>query len=227
VNPALEEIPGRILHLAKGALTQANTHAVYFDPGNEHWEHMCVINTAHAGELFLKAVIAKGHPLLIFKDIFALDDKREGLLDVETLIKRGRTHDFDRLPQVLWATTDRRLPNPSCFERLRLARNAIQHFCAPDQQDFRALSLEFIYTILDPLIADAFGICAIQYHEDHSVSYDYVVNSLLQSELRFTIPNDFAITEISMAETLNGASAAYRKWVTKEMKRIGRLDLLR
>lgn len=226
MNRALEEIPGRILRMAVGALTQANTHAIYFDPGNEHWQHICVINTAHAGELFLKAIIADEHPLLIFKDIFALDDKREGLLDVETLIKRGRTHDFERLPQVLWAATDRRMPNPSCFERLRLARNAIQHFCAPDQQDFRALSLEFIYTIIDPLIAEAFGMCAIEYHEDRGVSYDYIVESLLRSELKFTIPDNFEITEIRMAEVLEGASAAYRKWVMGEMRRVGRLDLL-
>ncbi len=226
MNRALEEIPGRILRMAVGALTQANTHAVYFDPGNEHWQHMCIINTAHAGELFLKAIIADEHPLLIFKDIFALDDRREGLLDVETLIKRGRTHDFERLPQILWAATDKRMPNPACFERLRLARNSIQHFCAPDQQDFRALSLEFIYTIIDPLIAEAFGMCAIEYHEDPSVSYDYVVKSLLQSELKFTVPDDFEVTEIRIAEALEGASAAYRKWVKGEMKRVGRLDLL-
>lgn len=226
MNRALEEIPGRILMMAEGALTQANTHAVYSDPGNEHWEHMCIVNTAHAGELFLKAIIAREHPLLIFKDIFSLDDNRGGLLDVETLIKRGRTHDFERLPQVLWATTDKRIPNPTCFERLRLARNAIQHFCAPDQQDFRALSLEFIYTIIDPLIAEVFNMNAIEYHEDHSVSYDYVVRSLLGHELKFTVPDDFAITEISMSEELQGASAGYKDWVIAEMKRVGRLSLL-
>lgn len=226
MNPALKNIPDRILNLARGALAQANTHAVYFDPGNEHWEHICVLNTAHAGELFLKAIIAKEHPLLIFKDIFGLDDNRGGLLDVEALIKRGRTHDFERLPQILWATTGMRIPNPECFERLRRARNSIQHFCAPEEQDFRALSLEFIYTIIDPLIAEAFDLCAIEYHEDHSVSYDYVVGALLRSELTFTVPDDFAITEIRMGEKLEGASARYKSWVRRQMKRVGRLDLI-
>lgn len=226
MNHALKDIPDRILNLAMGALTQANTHAVYSDPGNEHWEHICVLNTAHAGELFLKAIIAKEHPLLIFKDIFNLDENRGGLLDIETLIKRGRTHDFERLPQILWATTDKRIPNPACFERLRLARNAIQHFCAPDEQDFRALSLEFIYTIIDPLIAEAFDLYAIDFHEDHGVSYDYVVGALLRSELKFTVPDTFAITEIRMAEELEGASPEYREWVTAQMERVSRLDLL-
>lgn len=226
MNPALQQIPDRILNLAIGALTQANTHAVYLDPGNEHWQHICVLNAAHAGELFLKAIIAREHPLLIFKEIFGLDDNRGGKLDIETLIKRGRTHDFERLPQILWATTGKRIPNPKCFERLRLARNAIQHFCVPAREDFQALSREFIYTIIDPLIADVFGLYAIEYHEDHSVSYDYVVGALLRSGLKFTVPDDFAITEIHMVEELEGATQPYKNWVRKEMKRVNRLDLL-
>lgn len=76
MNPVLTEIPARILHLAFGALSQANMHAVFSDPGNEHWDFISVTNTAHAGELFLKAIIAKEHPLLIFKDLFSLDDNR-------------------------------------------------------------------------------------------------------------------------------------------------------
>lgn len=226
MNPALEDIPERILDLAVGALTQANTHAVYFDPGNEHWEHICVLNTAHAGELFLKAIIAREHPLLIFKDLFKLGDNQGELLGIEALIQRGRTHDFEQLPQILWAVTGRRIPNQTCFERLRKARNAIQHFCAPDAQDFRALSLEFIYTIIDPLIADVFDLCAIEFHEDHGVSYDYVVERLLRSELKFTVPDDFDVTEIKMAEQLSGASQSYLAWIKKQMKRVGRLDLL-
>ncbi|KHK89199.1 hypothetical protein [Novosphingobium malaysiense] len=226
MNEALKEIPQRILNLAVGALAQANTHAVYFDPGNEHWEHICVLNTAHAGELFLKAIIAREHPLLIFKDVFGLDDNSGSLLDIETLVRRGRTHDFERLPQILWATTGTRLPNPKCFEQLRQARNSIQHFCAPEQRDFRRLSLEFIYTIIDPLIADAFDLCAIEYHEDHSVSYDYVVGALLRSELKFTVPGDFTVTEIDMSKELEGASSVYRNWVRQQMKRVGRIDLI-
>jgi hypothetical protein len=226
MNPALEQIPQRILHLAMGALTQANTHAVFVDPGNEHWEFISVLNTAHAGELFLKAIIAREHPLLIFKDLFGLDDSGNGLLDIGSLIQRGRTHDFEKLPQVLWATTGKRVPNMKCFERLRRARNAIQHFCAPDEEDFRSLSLEFIYTIIDPLIAETFDLCAIAFHEDHSVGYDYVVRHLLYAQLKFTMPNDFRITEIDMKECLEGASKSYRTWVEKQLTRVGRLDLL-
>jgi hypothetical protein len=109
-NKILGQIPGRILTLATGALTQANTHAVFFDPGKEHWDFISITNTAHAGELFLKAIIAKEHPLLIFRDLFNLDDNRTNTLDLVNLIKKGRTHDFERLPQVLWVATGRRWP---------------------------------------------------------------------------------------------------------------------
>jgi hypothetical protein len=97
---------------------------------------------------------------------FSLDDNRTDELGLEALLSRGRTHDFEKLPQVLWATTGLRIPNPECFERLRRARNEIQHFCAPDIRDLSALSLEFIYTTIDPLIAERFGLFAIEYHED-------------------------------------------------------------
>lgn len=227
MNEELRGIPDRILGLAIAALTQANHHAVFMDPGSEHWPLMSVLNTAHAGELFLKAIIATEHPLLIFKDLTSLEDKSADELDLKRLLSRGRTHDFEKLPQVLWATTGLRIPNPECYERLRQARNAIQHFCPPDDSDLSALSLEFIYTILDPLITDRFGLYAIEHHEDHSVSYDYVVACLLRRELRFTVPDDFAVTEIDLNEEIQDASGDYREWFRDALTRIGKPDLLR
>jgi hypothetical protein len=226
MEAVLKEIPNRILTLALGALSQANMHAVFADPGNEHWDFISVTNTAHAGELFLKAIIAKEHPLLIFRDIFNLDDNRTESLDLVTLIQKGKTHDFEKLPHVLWVATGQRIPNPRCFDRLRRARNSIQHFCAPDDEDFRALSLEFIYTIIDPLICEHFGIFAIEYHEDHSVGYDYVVGALLRRQLKFSIPDDFSVGEINVSDELEGAEHIYRDWFLKELDRVGRRDLL-
>ena len=226
MDTVLKDIPDRILTLALGALSQANTHAVFADPGNEHWDFISVTNTAHAGELFLKAIIAKEHPLLIFRDIFSLDDNRADSLDLVTLIKKGKTHDFEQLPQVLWVATGQRIPNPECFERLRRARNSIQHFCAPEDEDFRALSLEFIYTIIDPLIHEHFGIFAIEHHEDHSVGYDYVVGALLRHQLKFSVPDDFAVGEIDINEEVENAEDSYRDWLTHELDRVGRPDLL-
>jgi hypothetical protein len=227
MNEELRGIPRRILGLARAALTQANHHAVFMDPGSEHWPLMSVLNTSHAGELFLKAIIATEYPLLIFKDLVTLDDKNADELDLQRLLTRGRTHDFEKLPQVLWATTGLRTPNPDCYERLRQARNAIQHFCPPDIRDLSALSQEFIYTILDPLIADRFGLYAIEHHEDHSVSYDYVVACLLRRELRFSMPEDFAVTEINLDEEIDEASTEYRSWFREALTSRGKADLLK
>jgi hypothetical protein len=226
MNDELRGIPDRILGLATAALTHANMHAVFMDPGGEHWPQMSILNAAHAGELFLKAMIACEHPLLIFKDLVSLDESGPDELGLQTLLTRGRTHDFEKLPQVLWATTGIRIPNPDCFERLRRARNAIQHFCAPNTQDLSALSLEFIYTIIDPLIAERFGLYAIEYHEDHSVGYDYVVKALLVRELCFSIPKDFHVTEIRIAEEIEDASSEYQTWVRAALEIVGKDSLL-
>ncbi len=216
MHDALKPISDRILQLAIAALTQANTHAVYMDPGNEHWRQMSVLNAAHAGELFLKALIAKEHPLLIFKDLFSLDDKQSDFLEIDHLLKSGRTHDFDKLPQVLWAVTGIRLPDADSFDRLRRARNAVQHFCAPDDIDLSMTALEFIYRNIDPLILDGFGIYAIEHHEDHGVSYDYVVKCLMGLNLKFSVPPDFRVTEIDLDAALHNCTSEYREWFDAE-----------
>jgi hypothetical protein len=226
MHPILDKLSERILHYAKGALTQANQHAVYFDPGNEHWDFISVTNAAHAGELFLKAIIAKEHPLLIFRDLFALDSGSDEM-DLEELITRGKTHDFDKLPKVLWAVTGERIPNAKSYSQIRVLRNAIQHFCPAETEDFTGASLEFIYSNIDPLIFKHFGLFAINFHEDHTVGYDYVVSVLLSREIKFSIPEDFSITEIDIKEYIAGASPGYISWFTDELQRVGKANLLR
>ncbi len=100
------------------------------------------------------------------------------------------------------------------------------NFCAPEQEDFRALSLEFIYKIIDPLIAKEFNLIAIEHHEDHSVGYDYVVQQVLYAGLKFTVPDDFNITEIDLNDALNDNSASYKKWFKRELQRVGKSTLL-
>lgn len=222
----LDQIPGAVLNLAKAALAQANTHAVFMGRGSEHWPMMSVLNAAHAGELFIKAIIASAHPLLIFKDLFILDDDRSEQLDLQTLLLRGRTYDFEKLPQVFWAVTGRRVPDLEIYQRVRRARNAVQHFCPPIDEDLSRLSLEFIYSTIDPLIAEYFGLYAIEYHEDHSVGYDYIVAVLLKHQIRFSLPTDFSITEVDLGDQLGEASDIYRAWFRSELERIGKVSLI-
>ena len=211
----LKDVPERILEVAIGALTQANTHSVFYDPGMEHRDHMCIINAALAGELFLKAIIAKEHPLLIFRDLFQLDDPSNKDLKIAHIIEKGRTYNFEHLPQLLWVSTGERLPDVQSFEKLRKARNAIQHFCSPPRGGLRRIALEFLYKNIDPLIKKHFDLFAIEHHEDEF--YDYVVRCLISHELMFSVPKDFSLSEIDLDEELNDCSPAYKK---KLMRRI-------
>lgn len=222
----LADIPLRILGLARASLMQANMHAGFMDPGSEHWPLMSVLNAAHAGELFIKTIIANEHPLLIFKDIAGLDKNGTIDLDLPTLLKHGRTHDFEKLPQVLWATTGIRLPNPECYEKLRVTRNAIQHFCPPEDISPSNIALDFIYKVIDPLIRDNFDLYAIEHHEDHSVGYDYLVGTLLRKEIRFSLPDDFNLGEIDAGYEIAGADDDYKAWFRGELEKIGKTHLI-
>lgn len=225
MHKVLTDVPERILKVAIGALIQANQHAVYYDPGMDHWTDMSILNAATAGELFLKAVIAKEHPLLIFRDLFQLDDPINSDLKLESIIQKGRTYDFEQLPKLLWVSTGERLPDPDSFEKLRKARNAIQHFCSPEHVgDLRHLALTFLYNNIDPLIQRHFGLCAIEYHEDMSAGYDYVVECVIGRELLFSIPDDFKVTEIDLDEALTGTSRKYQKELSARFAAKG-LDL--
>lgn len=227
MHKALEDVPQRILDVAIGALIQANQHAVYYDPGMDHWTDMSILNAATAGELFLKAIIAKEHPLLIFRDLFQLDDPINADLKLEHIIQKGKTYDFEQLPKLLWVSTGERLPDPESFEKLRRARNAIQHFCSPTHVgDLRHLALSFLYGNIDPLIKRHFDLCAVEYHEDMSVGYDYVVECVIRHELLFSIPDEFEINEIDLEEALAETSDGYQKSLSKRFKESG-LDLER
>lgn len=218
MHQIFSDIPDRILENATYALTQANMHAVFLDPGNEHWGNMSVLNAAHAGELFLKAIIATEHPLLIFQNIFDFDDNSSTEISLERLLQKAKTHDLQHLPKILWAVKGERIPDMESFERIRLMRNAIQHFYHPAGFDnfgaeARDASLKFIYNVVDPLINKHFNFCAIEFHEDRDIGYDYIVGCLLRHELKFSIPSDFHVSEIDINEECKNTSDSYKEWV--------------
>ncbi|SDR34097.1 hypothetical protein [Pseudovibrio sp. Tun.PSC04-5.I4] len=230
MHQIFEEIPNNIVKSALGALIQANMHSTYFDPRNEHWGNMAVLNAAHAGELFLKAIIAQQHPLLIFKNIFDFDNNSSEELDLEILLQKAKSHDFQHLPKMLWAVTKERLPDQKSFDDIRKIRNAIQHFYHPSGNDnvgsaAKKISTEFIYKNIDPLIKKHFGLYAIEYHSDHA-GYDYVVANLINSELKFSIPDDFDLHEVNIQEEAKNCKADYILWLTSELERIGNSRLI-
>jgi hypothetical protein len=85
----------------------------------------------------------------------------------------------------------------------------------------RRLALEFLYNNVDPLINRHFNLCAIEYHEDPSVGYDYVVECVIKNELFFSIPNNFLITEIDLKEVVSGVGADYRNELIKRFSAKG------
>lgn len=114
MHHSLRGISARILGLAIDALTRANTDAVFLDRGKEHRRSLAPLAAAHAGELLLKAMIAKEHPLLLFKNIGEKITNDE--IDLNWLLKNGRTHDFCRLPSVLWATSGILVPDLESYK---------------------------------------------------------------------------------------------------------------
>jgi hypothetical protein len=84
----------------------------------------------------------------------------------------------------------------------------------------------FLYKNIDPLISRHFDLYAVEYHEDMSVGYDYVVERVIRSQLLFSIPNDFKITEINLDKALSGTSVEYQKELSDRFSAKG-LDLAR
>ena len=227
-HKAYDDIEARLLEGATAALKQANTHATFCVQGNEHWERMSIINATHAGELFIKAAIAKVHPLLIFQNVFEPEKTAEvnSELSLKTLIKSGKSHDFGKLPSVLWATTGVQITGLQVFKEAQEARNAVQHFVFDDLSSLSNLSLRFIYEVIDPLIKREFNMHAIEHHEDHSVGYDYIVDTVVRSNLKFSIPTDFDLGEIYLSESVVDCDAAYLFWLKSELARIGKSNLI-
>jgi hypothetical protein len=107
------------------------------------------------------------------------------------------------------------------FNKIMKTRNAIQHFCAPDDEDLRGVALDFIFKNIDPIIKANFGLYAIEHHEDHSVGYDYVVDVVIRRELDFSIPDDFSLGEIDLSDALEEVSEAYREKLKERLRAKG------
>lgn len=208
MHKSLKQIQTRILTHATDALIRANTDAAYFDPYQQHRVSLAPLAAAHAGELLLKALIAREHPLLLFKNIGEKTTDDE--IDLDWLIKNGRTHDFSKLPSVLWAATGIKIPDIGSFRRIAALRNQIQHFVDERESDVQLQCLNFIYSNIDPLLYEHFGLIACEYHEDEF--HDYVMGCLLTHEIKFTVPTDFEFSEIDPRESLNNASSSYKTW---------------
>lgn len=216
VTNGLSRIPARIFDLTLTSLRQANASLSGFSRHNPGGPILGVLQAAHAGELLIKALIAKEHPLLIFKNLHEISEGGIDEFDVETLLTKGKTHDFSRLPNVYFAVRGVKIPDSKSFQEIGKIRNQIQHFVEPENLDFQEIALNFIFKNIDPLLFENYALCAIDFIDDET--YDYLVKILIESETKFHIPKDFETTEIDLDLELQGASKDYIDWFYAYLK---------
>jgi hypothetical protein len=182
----LREISSHMRGLGLGALTHANWHANYFSHDNPWWAELSVLQAAHAAEILIKARIAEEHPLLIFEQLPKSAAEEGQVLSLKQLVEKARTIQFADLPDRLWASTGKRLPNLERYHNFSRIRNTIQHFASPDHIDVSTETINFIYGVIDPFINDCWGLYAIDYNEDDE-PYVYLVEHLIRRGVVFLV----------------------------------------
>jgi hypothetical protein len=198
MHPDLRSVHQHMLGLGLGALAHANWHANYWTPESQHWSELSVLQAAHAAEILIKSRIAEEHPLLIFDQLPRSTQVGTDLLGFQQLIERGRTIQYFELPERLWAATGLRLTNLERFNEFGKLRNTVQHFALPENRDFSQVTIEFIYSVIDPFINECWGLCAIDYNED-SEPYIYLVEGLVNRGILFFVSPE-AAAAINQAE---------------------------
>ncbi|MCU0947954.1 MAG: hypothetical protein MUF47_06850 [Porphyrobacter sp.] len=183
------DVDGAMLWLGRGALSHANWHAHYHNWDNMTWPQLSVLQAAHAAEILIKARIAEEHPLLIFESLPKPKSDTD-ILSMEHLIDAGRTVQWKDLPDRLWATTGKKLPNRDLFEKFGRLRNSIQHFAAHHDEAGLEAS-RFIFGVIDPFIHENWGLYAVDHNEDHE-PYRYLVQSIIANKVEFLISPDCA-----------------------------------
>ncbi len=108
---------------------------------------------AQAAEILIKAKIAQEHPLLIFKK-FPSSASTPDALSVTELFEHGLSHNYDSLPEILWAATGQRLHELHLFKEFGKLRNTIVHFAVPNI-NLGGTTLEFCIKCLFPFITES------------------------------------------------------------------------
>ncbi len=188
MNPQLTGIWQHMRELGLCALAHANRHSAYLDIENGAWAEFSVLQAAHAAEILIKARIAQEHPLLIFEN---LPKESAEELSIKTLFEKGKTIEWNDLPDRLWATTGITVPEIERFKKFGKLRNGIQHFSPPHSIDVSGQTLEFIFNVIDPFINQCWGLFAVDYDEDYD-AYIYFIPALIQRRIPFLVSREAA-----------------------------------
>ena len=218
----LRNVAEHMKELGLGALTHAMRLSLYSDQNNSWWGELSVLHGAHAAEILIKARIAVEHPLLIFEEIPRSTQAGGQLLSFEDLVQRGRTIDFQNLPERLWATTGQRLSEPDVFKEFGRLRNAIQHFASP-AGDPSLRTLEFVFKVLDPFLIENWGLYSIDFNEEYGDHYDHIFETLVRWDLRPRLsPEAAEYWQSPHFRPGKDAPPGYAKWFAEEMRTAGK-----
>ncbi len=222
MHPELRNVAEHMKDLGLGALTHAMRLSLYHDQNNPHWGELSVLHGAHAAEILIKARIAAEHPLLIFAELPRTTQSGGQVLAFEDLIQKGRTIEFQDLPERLWATTGQQLFEPLVFRAFGRLRNAIQHFASPTG-NLSARTLEFVFKVLDPFLIENWGLYAIDFNEEFGDHYEHILDTLVSWNLRPRLsPTAAEYWQSPNFRPGPDAPPGYAAWFTEEMSRAGK-----
>lgn len=123
---------------------------------------MCVVHTAHAAEILLKARIAQEHLLLIFSKLPNADFKQDALT-LSNLLENGQTFSYAELPNRLRATTGIKIEQLDKYLEFGQLRNQIIHFSMANADNLDVLTLRYSLEVLDPLVECFWGKSVIDF----------------------------------------------------------------
>jgi hypothetical protein len=207
MQEALHDVANHIKELGLAILSHSLRHSLQelfvSSDSTSYMDCLGVIQAAHACEILIKARIAEEHPLLIFSD---LPQSKHGTLNLESLAARGKTFQYNELPERLWATTGYKIEKTELdlFQRFGKLRNAIQHFAIPQDCNLTQETIEFIFGVIEPLInrfwglyathfyienpLDALGIFPPNYDDEH---HNDIFNILLKLNVPFLVSDKY------------------------------------
>lgn len=219
MTPELRRVANHMRELGLGSMRHALRLGLYDGGDNHWWGELSILHAAHAAEILVKARIAQEHPLLVFDQVPRRPTGSTDLLSFKDLVERGRTLQYQDLPERLWAVTGIRLPREDTYFAFGRLRNAIQHFASPTG-DPRQHALEFVFSVIDPFIGEQWGLFAIDYNEEFGDHYEHIVDVLARRNLRPRV-SPTAAQIWSRYGLMPGAKAprGYASWFRREVKR--------
>lgn len=149
----VRNLPDHMREFGLHLMGKAVRDATFSEMCTPYAHAIAVTIAAHAAEIIIKARIAQEHPLLIFSKLPKPAQGTTALLNLRDLLNTGRSLQFSELADVLWAATGYRIPNADQFREFGETRNAIIHCAVPDS-DLSALTLEFAFKIVQPMVLE-------------------------------------------------------------------------